>query len=135
MRTLWAYVAGPGTAFVVILLLEAALQLVFAMPSASSGADPAALDRAMRAIPIIALVGLLVAYMIGSFAGGMTAALVVDGRSNRPSVVTGILLTIVGAVTVFATYYPTWFRAASLLTYLPFSYLGCLAARGRKARH
>ena len=133
MRSLWAYVAGPGTAFVVILLLEAALQLVFAMPS--DAADPAALDRAMRAIPIIAFVGLLVAYMIGSFAGGMTAALVVDGRSNRPSVVTGILLTIVGAATVFATYYPTWFRAASLLTYLPFSYLGCLAARGRKARH
>ena len=51
MRTLWAYVAGPGTAFVVILLLEAALQLVFAMPSGSSAADPASLDRAMRAIP------------------------------------------------------------------------------------
>ena len=134
MRTLWAYVAGPGTAFVVILLLEAALQLVFAMPG-SSAADAASLDRAMRAVPALAFVGLLVAYMIGSFAGGMTAALVVDGRSNRPSVVTGILLTIVGAATVFATYYPTWFRVASLLTYLPFSDLGCLAARGRKARH
>jgi len=134
MRTLWAYVAGPGTAFVVILLLEAALQLVFAMPSDWSAADPAALDRAMRAIPIIAFVGLLVAYMIGSFAGGMTAALVVDGRSNRPSVVTGIALTIAGAVSVFTMYHPTWFRVASLLTYLPFSYLGCLAARGRKAR-
>ena len=135
MRTLWAYVAGPGTAFVVILLLEAALQLVFAMPSGSSAPDPALLDRAMRAIPVLAFVGLLVAYMIGSFAGGMTAALVVDGRSNRPSVVTGILLTVAGAANVFAMYHPTWFRVASLLTYLPFSYLGCLAARGRKARH
>jgi hypothetical protein len=58
----------------------------------------------------------------------------VDGRSNRPSVVTGIALTIAGAVSVFTMYHPTWFRVASLLTYLPFSYLGCLAARGRKAR-
>jgi hypothetical protein len=135
MRTVVAYVAGPGTAFLVILLLEAALHLVFAMPSGSSAADPGSLDRAMRAIPTLAFVGLLVAYMIGSFAGGMTAALVVDGRSNRPSVVTGILLTIAGAANVFAMYHPTWFRVASLLTYLPFSYLGCLAARGRKARH
>ena len=86
----------------VILLLEAALQLAFAMPSGSSAADAASLDRAMRAVPALAFVGLLVAYLIGSFAGGMTAALVVDGRSNRPSVVTGILLTIVGAATVFA---------------------------------
>jgi hypothetical protein len=135
MRTLWAYVAGLGTAFVVILLLEAALHLVFAMPTGSSAVDPSSLDRAMRAIPTLAFVGLLVAYMIGSFAGGMTAALVVDGRSNRPSVVTGIALTIAGAVSVFTMYHPTWFRVASLLTYLPFSYLGCLAARGRKARY
>src|SRR6476619_3390937 len=135
MRTLWAYVAGPGTAFVVILLLEAALQLVFAMPSGSRAEDAASLDRAMRAIPALAFVGLLVAYMIGSFAGGMTAALVVDGRSNRPSVVTGIALTIAGAVSVFTMYNPTWFRVASLLTYLPFRYVGCLAARGRKAPH
>src|SRR4029453_13690282 len=135
MRTLGAYVAGLGTAFVVILLLEAALHLVFAMPSGSSAADPASLDRARRAIPPLAFVGLPVGFMIGSFAGGMTAALVVDGRSNRPSVVTGIALTIAGAATVFAMYHPTWFRRASLLTYLPVSYLGCLAARGRKARH
>jgi len=135
MRTVSAYVAGLGTAFIVILLLEAALHLMFAMPAGSSAADPAALERAMRAMPTLAFVGLLVAYMIGSFAGGMMAALVVDGRSSRPSVVTGIALTIAGAANVLAMYHPTWFRVASLLTYLPFSYLGCLAARGRKARH
>ena len=135
MRSALAFVAGLLIAFIAILLLEAALHLVFAMPSGPSVADPAALDQAMRAIPTLAFVGLLVAYMIGSFAGGMTAALVVDGQSSRPSVATGIALTIAGAASVFAMYHPTWFRVASLLTYLPFAYLGCLAARGRKARH
>lgn len=135
MRDLWAYVAGLGTAFLLILLLEKVTHMVFAIPSGSSAADPASFEQAMRAVPTLAFAGLLVAYVIGSFAGGMTATLVVDGRSNRPSVVTGIALTIVGAVSVFAMYHPTWFRIASLLTYLPFSYLGCLAARGRKARY
>ena len=135
MRSALAFVAGLLIALIAIFLIEAALHLVFAMPSGSSASDPAFLDRAMRAIPTLAFVGLLVAYMIGSFAGGMTAALVVDGQSSRPSVVTGIALTIAGAANVFAMYHPTWFRVASLLTYLPFSYLGCLAARGRKARH
>jgi hypothetical protein len=135
VRTLLSYVAGLVTAFTIILVLEAVLHVVFTMPSSMDLKDPAALDGAMRAMPTMAFVALLIAYMIGSLGGGLTAALVSDGSSSTPSIVTGCALTIAGAVNVFAMYHPTWFRVASLLTYLPFSYLGCLAARGRKARH
>jgi hypothetical protein len=133
MRTIWSYVAGLGTAFAVILVLEAALSFLFPMPSGANINDRAAIDQMMRAMPVAAYVALLVAYMIGSFAGGLTAALASDGSSSTPSIVTGCALTIAGAANVFAMYHPTWFRVASLLTYLPFSYLGCLAARGRRA--
>jgi hypothetical protein len=135
MRTIWPYLAGLGTAFIVIFVLEAALHLVFPMPSSASMNDAAAIDRVMRAMPVAAFAALLVAYVIGSFLGGLTAALASDGSSSTPSIVTGCALTIAGAANVFAMYHPTWFRVASLLTYLPFAYLGCLAARGRKARH
>jgi hypothetical protein len=135
MRKIWPYVAGLGTAFIVILAIEAALHLIFPMPSSANMNDSAAIDRAMRAMPVAAFAALLVAYVIGSFLGGLTAALASDGSSSTPSIVTGCALTIAGAANVFAMYHPTWFRVASLLTYLPFSYLGCLAARGRKARH
>lgn len=131
----WPYVAGLVVGFVTVFGLEAALHLVFALPAGTSTSDPVAIDTAMRAMPTIAFVALLVVYMIASFAGGLVAALVADGRSVRPSITTGIALTIAGAANVFAMYHPTWFRVASLLTYLPFSYLGCLTARGRKARH
>ena len=133
MRKLWPYVAGLGTAFILILVLEAVLHLIFPMPSSASMSDAAAIDRAMRAMPVAAFVALLVVYVIGSFAGGLTAALASDGSSSTPSIVTGCALTIAGAANVFAMYHPTWFRVASLLTYLPFAYLGCLAARGRRA--
>ena len=135
MRKIWPYVAGLGTAFILILVLEAALHLIFPMPSSASMNDPAAIDRAMRAMPVSAFAALLVAYIVGSFAGGLTAALASDGSSSTPSIVTGCALTIAGAASVFAMYHPTWFRVASLLTYLPFAYLGCLAARGRRASH
>ena len=133
MRKIWPYVAGLGTAFILILVLEAALHLIFPMPSSAGMNDPAAIDRAMRAMPVSAFAALLVAYIVGSFAGGLTAALASDGSSSTPSIVTGCALTIAGAANVFAMYHPTWFRVASLLTYLPFAYLGCLAARGRRA--
>ena len=133
MRKIWSYVAGLGTAFVVILVLEAVLHLVFPMPSSANVNDPAAIDEMMRAMPVAAFAALLVVYGIGSFAGGLTAALASDGRSSTPSIVTGCALTIAGVANVFAMYHPTWFRVASMLTYLPFSYLGCLAARGRRA--
>src|SRR5258708_25975004 len=134
MRRIWPYASGLGTAFIVILVLEAALSFIFAMPSSADLKDPGAIERAMRAMPTAAFAMLLVAYVVGSFAGGLTAALVSDGRSITPSIATGCALTIAGAANVFAMYHPTWFRVASLLTYLPFSYLGCLAARGRKAK-
>ena len=133
MRKIWAYVAGLGTAFIVILVLEAALHFIFTMPSGANMNDAAAIDQMMRAMPVAAFAALLVAYIIGSFAGGLTAALVSDGSSSTPSIVTGCALTIAGAANVFSMYHPTWFRIASLLTYLPFAYLGCLAARGRRA--
>lgn len=135
VRKIWPYIAGLGTAFIIILVLEAALHLIFPMPSSANMNDPAAIDQAMRAMPVAAFAALLVAYVIGSFAGGLTAALASDGSSITPSIVTGCVLTIAGAANVFAMYHPGWFRVASLLTYLPFSYLGCLAARGRKAKH
>jgi hypothetical protein len=135
MRKIWPYVAGLGTAFTLILVLEAALHLIFPMPSSASMNDAAAIDRAMRAMPVAAFAALLVAYIVGSFAGGLTAALASDGSSSTPSIVTGCALTIAGAANVFAMYHPTWFRVASLLTYLPFAYLGCLAARGRRASY
>ena len=135
MRTIWAYVAGLGTAFIVILVLETALHFIFAMPSGADMNDAVAVDHMMRAMPVAAFAALLVAYIIGSFAGGLTAALVADGLSSMPSIVTGCVLTIAGAANVFSMYHPAWFRVASLLTYLPFAYLGCLAARGRKAKH
>ena len=133
MRKIWPYAAGLLTAFILILVLEAALHLIFPMPSSASSNDAAAIDRAMRAMPVAAFAALLVAYIVGSFAGGLTAALASDGSSSTPSIVTGCALTIAGAANVFAMYHPTWFRVASLLTYLPFAYLGCLAARGRRA--
>ena len=135
MRKIWAYVAGLGTAFIVILVLEAALHFIFTMPSGANTNDAAAIDQTMRAMPAAAFAALLVAYIIGSFVGGLTAALVSDGSSSTPSIVTGCALTIAGAANVFAMYHPAWFRVASLLTYLPFAYLGCLAARGRRASH
>ena len=135
MRRIWPYVAGLGTAFIVILALEAALHLVFPLPSGVNTNDPSAIDQAMRAMPAAAFAALLVVYIIASFAGGLTAALASDGSSSTPSIVTGCALTIAGAANVFAMYHPAWFRVASLLTYLPFSYFGCLTARGRKARH
>jgi hypothetical protein len=135
VRKIWPYIAGLGTAFIIILVLEAALHVIFPMPSGVNINDPAAIDHAMRAMPVAAFAALLVVYVIASFAAGLTAALASDGSSSTPSIVTGFVLTIAGAANVFAMYHPTWFRMASLLTYLPFSYLGCLAARGRKARH
>jgi hypothetical protein len=135
MRRIWPYVAGLGTAFILILVLEAGLHLIFPMPSRASMNDHAAIDRAMRAMPVAAFAALLMAYIIGAFAGGLTAALASDGSSSTPSIVTGCALTIAGAANVFAMYHPTWFRVSSLLTYLPFAYLGCLAARGRRAKH
>ena len=135
MRRIWSYVAGLGTAFILILVLESALHFILAMPSAADMNDRVGLDRMMRAMPTAAFVALLLIYIVASMAGGLTAALVSDGLSSTPSIVTGCALTIAGAANVFAMYHPTWFRVASLLIYLPFSYLGCLAARGRRARH
>ena len=134
LRRIWPYIAGMGTAFVGILVLEMVLSFIIPMPSSAAMADPAAIDRAARAMPTAAYSALLVIYIIGSFAGGLTAALAADGRSIAPSIATGIALTIAGVVNVFAMYHPTWFRVASLLTYVPLCYLGCLAARGRRAR-
>lgn len=133
MRRIWAYVAGLGSAFLVILVLEAALHLVFPLPVGTDMHDPASADRMMRAMPTLAFVALLVAYAIAALVGGLTAALVSDGITSVPSIVIGCALTIAGVANTFALYHPTWFRVASVLTYLPFSYLGCLAARGRRA--
>lgn len=68
------------------------------------------------------LLFVLLAYISGSFVGGFITVWI--GRSKELSLITGLVLTLGGAITVFMIPHPLWFILLSLAVYIPFSMLG-----------
>ena len=116
-RGLVSIVVGMIAAVLVIVLVERLLRTLY--PPEPGASTP--LSTATAAV-------LLGAYAVASLVGGFACSLTFARSRKWPVVITGCMLMVAGSFGVVAVYQPTWFLAASFLTY-PMVYLGHLAVQ------
>lgn len=107
----------------VIYLVESIGHKIYPLPENFDWTDTKAIENHIATLPIGAFVIVLLAYILGSFAGGFMTALYKN--SGLPNVMAvGILLLFLGMLNLLMIQHPTWFLAVSLLVYVPSAYLG-----------
>lgn len=124
MKNVLGILAGLISAFVVIFLVEKAGHSIFPVAENIDFGDKEALKKIIDTMPFGALITVIIAYAIGSFAGGFVCALISENSKVRNSVITGFILLIFGLINLFMIPHPVWFMILNVLVYLPFAYLG-----------
>lgn len=107
----------------VIYLVESIGHKIYTLPENFDWTDPEVIESHIASLPIGAFVVVLLAYILGSFAGGFMAA--VYKNSGLPNVIAvGIVLLLLGLLNMLMIQHPTWFLVVSLMIYVPSAYLG-----------
>jgi hypothetical protein len=131
LRSVMAVVAGCLAAFFHIGVIESLNYLLYPPPADLDFSRPEALVAYMKVIPTGALLVVLVAWLVGSFAGSwITARLAPSPRRNHGLVV-GAFLMIAAIGNMSSIHHPIWFWVVSLATLMPASYLGAALAAPR----
>lgn len=124
LRNILAVIAGLVAGIIVISIVEFLGHGVYPLPTDIDPTDEAAMQEVMMKAPVGALLLVIVAYVFGSFAGGLVASWLSRSTPMRNAIIVGILLLVAGVVNVFMIPHPVWYLVLSLAVYLPFAYLG-----------
>lgn len=122
-------VAGVMAGIVLIAMGEKAIHYVYTLPAGVDMHDKNALAAAIAQMPVGSFLLLLLNYIICSFIGGTIATFIAGRGTAIPAIVVGISLTLSAIFYITVVPQPLWFCIVNLISYLPSSYLGYLAAR------
>jgi len=127
-RSVLSVVAGFVVAAIVVGLLEAVSHQLFPPPAGINLHDPEQLKTIIDKLPPGAIVMVLVAWAVGSLAGGFVAALSANRNRLAHAGVVGCLQMLAGGITMLMIRHPTWFVIAAFLIVVPSALLGALLA-------
>lgn len=106
---------GGGT---VIALLQMASHMIYSMPEGLDTSDATAMETYIKSLPATALLLVLLAYAVGSFAGGYLTALISKGHERILLLIVGGLFTLGGLYNTLSLPHPGWFWI-NLLIFIP----------------
>lgn len=128
MRSILAVLAGLVVAGVVMMLLEAAGHQVFPPPPGMDPADPESVKSAMPNISAGALWAVLIAWALGTLAGGWVAARIAVRSHLLHALIVGGIMLIGGVVNMAMIPHPIWFWIVGVIIFLPSAYAGARLA-------
>jgi hypothetical protein len=128
-RKILAVLLGVLVAGLVITVVEGASHALWPPPPNLDLSRPEDMARLMEVVPLPAKIAVLVAWGLGSFAGGAVAARrAPDWPRGAASVVGGVHMAG-GIATLAMIPHPAWMVVGSVLVFLPSALLGAHLAR------
>lgn len=129
-RNLFGLLVGILSSFFVIMLVEMLGHAFYPPPE---GIDYSQLEEVKKLIPEIptgALLSVILAYMIGSMAGGFMIGVIGGKNLKSWAMGLGMLLLVAGLINLIRLpEHPIWFWVLSLAVYIPFTLLGLALSR------
>jgi len=124
VKNILSVLAGLVVALIIIYTFELFGQLFFPPPTEIDIKSSEAMRELMKNASIGSLIVVLIAYALGSFAGGVAASIIAVNNKSTFAMIVGGLLMVASIINMFMLYHPVWFMILSLLIYIPFAYLG-----------
>ena len=130
LRSILAVATGLVVAMVTIAVLETASHLVFPPPSGLDPHDPESVRKLIDQLPLGALVSVLAAWTVATFAGGRLAAWIAQTSPLAHSFCVFIVLILSAITTMTLIPHPIWMWIGAL-TLLPAAMLAAARLSGR----
>ena len=133
-KRILAVIAGIITSFILIAIVEYISALVYPLPPGTDFKNVEAMKQLMQTLPVGALWFVVLAYTVGSFGGGLIAAIVAPSYKIRSGIIVGCVVMAGGIMNLIDIPHPLWFAVITLLVFVPFAYLGGLIGAGKSAQ-
>lgn len=131
VRSILAVVAGMLVAFVLIVCVEMIGMRVYPPPTDMDPRNIESIKSAMARIPLGAMLFVLLAYTVGSVAGGWVAARFAPSAGLSHAMFVAALLFGAGLMNLMTVPHPVWFWVASSAIYFLGAWSGAQAAGAR----
>jgi hypothetical protein len=133
LRFVLGVIAGLAVMFVVIMCIEYLGHRLYPPPAGIDPRNPADVSAMLAAAPMGALASIVVAWIVGAFAGGAVAA-AVSRRWPKSAATVVALVVLAGVVAMILQIpgHPPWMAAMGLLLPLPAALAGAWLARPRR---
>ncbi len=129
LRKVLSVIAGVATAFVLLMLLESLLWMIFPPPPGTDIKSPESVRAIMQSMPFATFLLQMANYALISFAGGLVASLIAGRSVAMPALIVGVLVMASGIWDSAEVGCPLWFTVISALEFIPFAYAGFLLVR------
>ena len=130
-RTVLGVLAGLAAMVVVIMLVQLGSAQWFPPPQGVDMRDPDALAIAMAQMPLAALALVVVAWLLGAFAGGWVAARIAMPHPRMAAVIVALAVVAGVVMMVLAFPHPMWMTVLGLALPVPMALAGARLARPR----
>jgi len=120
----WPVVAGLLTAFVVMMIFEYTNSFFYPLPTDLVMSDTNAVHAFTASLPWTAFVLVFLGWVLGAFKAGCVTTYLAKEHTFKLSLVTGLILTVLGILNNLAIGHSMLFNIVSLPMFLVFTYLG-----------
>ena len=124
IRSVLTVLAGAIVAGILIAVVEAIGHHVYPPPPGIDPTDPESLRTAMESMPLGALVAVLLAWGVGTFAGSWLAARIAGRAGMVHGMVVGVLMLVAGVANMLMIPHPLWFWGAGVAVFPLTAWLG-----------
>ncbi len=131
IRSVLAVLVGAIVAGILIAVVEAIGHLVYPPPPGINPTDPESLRTALELVPVGALVSVLFAWGIGTFAGSWLAARIAGRSGLAHGMVVGLLMLAAGVANILMDPHPLWFWFPGVAVFPLTAWLGGRMVGGR----
>jgi hypothetical protein len=131
IRSVLAVLAGSIVAGILIALVEMLGHQIYAPPPGIDPTDPESLRTAMESMPVGALVAVLIAWAIGTFAGSWLAARIAGRAGLAHGMGVGLLMLAAGVANMLMIPHPVWFWCLGVAVFPLAAWLGGRMVAGR----
>jgi len=129
-RGILAVILGFVTFFVVVMIGGHVSHLIFPLPAGFDHHDP----EAVKALPLGALVALLVVWALAAFAGAWVAARLAPGGKLAFGLSIGLIGLLAAVAIMLMIPHPVWMWVVAVVEFLFAAYLGARLATRNATR-
>ncbi len=123
-RNIIAVITGLFVAFLATYFVYNINSSLFPISEDINPSDMDAMKEYMSSLPIGAFIIVIIAHIIGSFSGALTASKIALNHQKKLALFIGAFMLVMGIIRVILTPHPIWFMIIDIMVYLPSAYWG-----------
>lgn len=117
-------IAGLIAGGIATYIVEAFSAKYYPLPEGIDPGNIEAMKAHIASLPIGAYLFIILAWAMGSLAGGFVAGIIVKEKATLYALIVGAILMSFGLINLIMVPHPVWFWFAGMSVYLPFAWMG-----------